>query len=224
MNFNRNFDLNKLFLIITLSIFLTGCGGGNGGSNDASNLTATLCPGRLSYENAGSENILFASVNSSGVSGWIENQNEIKMPNSDLKPNNAANTSEITLKSVPDGIYNLVYYAGSEQLKLQKTISWTTLPDFPTAPSTPAWDSSSQRLTVNFSGIAAGNVSYYLRLYYGVSPDSMYYQTDKISGGGTLSMHVGQSGDYTPILVADIIENSQTAGTVRYIFSTMSLY
>lgn len=214
-----------LFAII--AIILTGCGGGSSGQNGDTTLKAALCPGKLSFENGSSENILFASARGSGVStGWVENQTGNKTGDN-LSYVRSANAYETMIRGSKTPLttqnYTLKYFVGSEQFTLKKDqISWVGIPDFFSTPTTPTWDSSFKRLTVNLPGVSGGNASYYLRLYYAASPDTIYEQSSPQSGG-LITMQVNIPDDYLIMLIADVIEKDQVIATTRHVFKEMSL-
>ncbi|HNX76446.1 MAG TPA: hypothetical protein PLM07_02685 [Candidatus Rifleibacterium sp.] len=203
-------------LALTGMVTLCGCGGGGSGdSGGGSALNSGICAG-FKYQGSEKKNIIFARVNRSGVTGYIENANGAKV-SGNLVSNSQANTSEIMMETSTIGTYKLVYFDNSERFEITRDLSWTTIPDFSTVPSPPVWTSSSM-LTVNYSSVNAGNASYYLRLFYSYSPDTMYQQTSSSPGGGVISMNINADGAFIPVLVADVIENDQLTGTVRYFF------
>ncbi len=218
--------MNRLTAVILIFImvgilFVTGCGGG-GGSNDdsAATLQPGLCAG-FKYQGSEKKNIIFAAVNRSGITGHIETTTGAKLPGSDLVSNSQANTSEVMLENATIGTYKFVYFVNSERFEISKDISWTTIADFSAVPADPTWTTNSM-LSVTYSAVNAGNVNYYLRLFYSYSPNTMYQQTSTSPGGGVLSMNVNTTGNFIPVLVADVIENDQLASTVRYFFAEVS--
>lgn len=217
-----------IFLIFTALltlVFQSGCGGGGGGKSDISGIVANLIPGRLTYENGGEENILFASVKGNGISdGWIENQTGVKT-GGNLSYNRPANAYEITLSNartaLPAGTWTLKYWVGSEQFELKKTnVSWTTLPGF-TNSSTPAWNASSKLLSLNIPSVNGSNPSFYFRLYHAAT-GSIADESLPVSGG-LLTMQVNFPDDYIVMLVADFKENDQVVSTARHIYPVTSL-
>ncbi len=208
-------------LALTGMIALCGCGGGGSSENGGgSSLTSGICAG-FKYQGSEKKNIILARVNRSGVAGYIENANGAKVPGSDLVSNSQANTSEIMVETSSIGTYKLVYFDNSERFEITRDLSWTTIPDFSTVPSPPVWTTSSM-LTVNYSSVNAGNASYYLRLFYSYSPNTMYQQTTSSPGGGVISMNINVNGAFIPVLVADVIENDQLTATVRYFFDEVA--
>lgn len=214
----------RFFLLAFIGIttfFAAGCGGGGSDNVSAADLKPGFCAGFKYQESGGKENIILAVVNRSGITGFIENSTGSKLPGSDLVSNSQANTSEIMLSAAAPGSYKFVYYIGSERFEVNKEISWTTIPDLTAVPQAPDWLTSSQ-LSVTYSAVNAGNASYYLRLFYSESLNTMYQQTSSSPGAGVLSMNVNVSGNFVPVLVADVFENNQLSSTVRYIFKTVS--
>lgn len=222
----------RKFLIITLGLIpllliLSGCGGGSGKDANDGPVQAYLCRGKLSFENGDNENILFASAKGSGVTGgWIENQAGTKI-GENLKYKPAASTYETMIRQkvnpLNENSYTFKYYVGSEQFSIKKDqLSWVGTPDFITAPTSPTWDSTFKNLSVSLPAVSGGSASYYVRLYYAVSPDTLYDQSPSQSGG-LITMRVNQGDDYVVMLVADIIENEQVVATTRHVFSAMEL-
>lgn len=202
-------------------LLVTGCGGGGSGGDGS---TATLKPGMCAgfkYQGSEKKNIIFATVNRSGVTGHIETNTGAKLPGSDLVSNSQANTSEVMLESSTIGTYKFVYFENSERFELSKDINWTTIPDFSAVPADPVWVTSSM-LSVNYSPVNAGSANYYLRLFYSYSPNTMYQQTSVSPGGGVISMSVNTTGNFIPVLIADVIESDQLASTVRYFFGEVT--
>lgn len=222
---NFKYSLFALSAILIISFVATGCGGG-GSKSDDSTISAALYPGKLTYENGGEENILFASVKGSGISdGWIENQNGVKTGNN-LVYNRPANAYEIMLSSkntaLPAGTWVLKYFVGSEQFEQKKqNLSWTTLPGFLNMPA-PTWNSEFKRLSLQLPSVNGGNPAFYLRLYYADSPATMFEESSPQSGG-LITMQINFPGDYLIMLVADFKENDQTVSTARHVFSVMTL-
>jgi hypothetical protein len=203
-------------------IIATGCGGGGGGDSvNAVDLKPGFCAGFKYQESGGKKNIILAVINRAGVSGHIENSTGTTLPGSNLVSNSQANTSEIMVEATLAGTYKFVYYIGSERFEVTRDIQWTTIPDFTSVPQTPFWTSPSQ-LSVTYSAINAGNASYYLRLFYAESLNTMYQQTSSSPGGGVLTMNVNVTGNFVPVLIADAYENDQLSSTVRYIFNPIS--
>ncbi len=215
------------FVFISFLLSLIGCGGGGSSNADNGPVQASFCRGKLSFENADSENILFASAKGSGVTGgWIENQAGTKI-GENLKYKTAASAYETMIRQkvnpLNEGSYTFKYYVGSEEFSIKKDLlSWVGTPDFQTAPTPPTWDSSFRNLSVSLPAVSGGSASYYVRLYYAVSPDTLYDQSQPQSGG-LITMQVNVADDYLVMLVADIIENDQVVATTRHVFSAMAL-
>jgi len=215
-----------LFAIISVLILQAGCGGGGGGKSDVAGIVASLIPGRLTYENGGEENILFASVKGSGISdGWIENQTGVQTGNK-ISYNRPANAYEVTLSdkntALPAGTWTLKYWVGSEQFELKKNnLSWTTLPRFLNSSSL-SWNSSSKMLSLIMPSVNGGNPSFYFRLYHAAQPSVMFDESTP-QQGGLLTMQVNFPGDYLVMLVADFKENDQIVSTARHLYPLMEL-
>lgn len=203
-------------------LLISGCGGGGGGDTSVVDIRPSLCPG-IRYEPADEKNMIFASVNRSGITGYIETANGAKVPGSDLVSNGQANTSEIMVVNNTPGNYRLVYYVNSERYEITREIQWTTLPRL-VAPPLHEWQSANQTFTVTHSGLTNGLGTFYLRLFYSVALNTMYYQTSASQGNSPLVTRVTSSGDYVPVYVADIIEGDQLKGTLRYIFGSIPMY
>lgn len=223
MNLSRKFKLLSVIFAAAIATMMLGCGGGGSGDADITGIVPTFCPGSRALENGGRQNIIFAAVNRAGITGFIEDSTGTKVAGSDLISNSQANTSEIMAPVNVAGNYRFAYYINSERFEIPLNIQWTTLPDFLAAPQTPVWNAGSRMLTVNYSRLSSGTANYYLRLYYSSSLNTMYDQTSADQGSGVVSMHVSPSGDFTPVLVADVIENGQVVQTVRYVFASVSL-
>ena len=205
-------------------LLISGCGGGGGGDGETGvvDIRPSLCPG-IRYETADEKNIIFASVNRSGITGYIETVNGTKVAGSDLVSNGQANTSEIMVLNNTPGTYRFVYYVNSERYEITREIQWTTLPGIKGTPI-PEWRADNKTFTVTHSGLTNGLGSFYLRLYYSVSLNTMYYQTSTSQGNSPLVTRVSSAGDYVPVYVADIIEGDQLKGTLRYIFGSIPMY
>lgn len=223
--------LKQLLLIITLFPLLVatiGCGGGGSSSDntDVKTLRPTLCPGTLSFEDGGSENILLAAVKGNGVEGWVENIAN-KQIGDKLTYQPVGRISETMIRhtqtSLGENTYILKYFANSESFELKKEqISWVGTPGFFSAPTPPTWDGNFRRLTVNLPSVSGGMASYYVRLYDAAVP-RMFTAESFVQHGGLVNMYVYRPGTYLVMLIADIIENGQVVGTARHLFSEMLL-
>ncbi len=215
-------SFSTIFICMLIAVLLvSGCGGG-GGETSVIDIKPSLCPG-IRYETSDKKNMIFASVNRSGITGYIETINGTKLAGSDLVSNGQANTSEIMVITNTPGNYRLVYYVNSERYEITREIQWTILPDL-VSPPLQEWQSANQTLTVTHSGLTNGLGTFYLRLFYSVSLNTMYYQTSNSQGNSPLMMRVTSPGDYVPVYVADIIEGDQLKGTLRYIFGSIPMY
>lgn len=216
-------SFSAIFICLLAAVLLvSGCGGGGGGDTSVVDIRPSLCPG-IRYETADKKNIIFASVNRSGITGYIETITGTKLAGSDLVSNGQANTSEIMVVNNTPGNYRLVYYVNSERYEITREIQWTILPDL-VSPPLYEWQSSNKTLTITHSGLTRGYANFYLRLFYSVSLNTMYYQTSVSQGNSPLMTRVTSPGDYVPVYVADIIEGDQLKGTLRYIFGSTPMY
>ena len=223
---NNILRMNVLLIAaIILSSMLIGCGGGGGGNNtDPSTMVATLCDGTITNENSGEQNILFAAVKGagSGVSGWVEDQNGKKI--ADLTYVSAANAQEVTLSAanqpLTPGKYTLRYTVNTETFTITKDLNWgAALPRFETAPPPPTV--SNRIISVGPVSVNSSTASYYLRVYSGVS-DFLYSESTPVPGG-VLSEYLPATGNqYSIMVVADVVENSQIVATARYLFAPAS--
>lgn len=217
-------SFTAIFACMLVAVLLvSGCGGGGGsGETSVVDIRPSLCPG-IRYEPADEKNMIFASVNRAGITGYIESADGKKVAGSDLVSNSQANSSEIMVISNTPGNYRLVYYVNSERYEITREIQWTTLPSL-VSPPLHEWQSANKTLTVTHSGLTNGLGTFYLRLFYSVSLNTMYYQTSASQGNSPLMTRVTSPGDYVPVYVADIIEGDQLKGTLRYNFGSIPMY
>ena len=211
---------------IVFAPLLIGCGGGGGGSNtDPAAMVPTLCAGTITYQDSGEQNILFAAVKGagSGVSGWVEDQNGKKI--AVLSYVSAANAQEVTLTSanyaLAAGKYTLHYTVNTETFSISRELNWgAALPRFQTVPAPPTV--SNNIISVGPVDVNSGTASYYLRIYSGISSGYLYSESAPIPGGVLSEYLPATDNQFSIMVVADVVENSQTVATARYLFTAAS--
>lgn len=218
-------QLIKLICILFTSLLIIGCGGGNDNGESFEGLEVVLAPGKITGENSGTKDLLFASVRGTGIAGGrVEDNNGKEL--GDLVPINQTGAYEF-VQELPEGgfiggQYTLIYHQNADTFEKKKTLTWGTLQPFTPAPTTPDWDSNTKRLTLNYSLLpAGGTVNYHLRLYSDLS-DNLIRQSPKIQGPMIVE-HVPSARKYRILLVAEVLENNEVVSTIRHVFSTRDL-
>ncbi|RCK79147.1 MAG: hypothetical protein OZSIB_0261 [Candidatus Ozemobacter sibiricus] len=180
-----------------------------------------LVPGKMTQEGSSDMDILFASAKGTGISGgWIENQQGVKLPGSDLLFESVTGRYERlltrTTDGFPPGTYVLKYLQGGETKEYKPhPLSWTVLPRFPSAP-VKMWDAFSRTLTVQFSPIPGAAVRYFLRLY---NPNTGVLRKETFDTAGTeIREYVPDSGELQVMLVGDIREGDSLKARILHFF------
>ncbi len=202
---------------------LVGCGGGGGGGGGATGgaLELALVPGKMTQEGSSNMDVLFATAKGTGVSGgWIENQQGVKIPGSDLSFESVTGRYERLLTrptdGFPTGTYVLKYLHGGETKEYRPNpLSWTVLPRFPSAP-VKMWDSFTRYLTVQFSSIPGASVRYFLRMY---NPNSGLLRKETFdTTASEIREYVPDIGDMQVMLVGDIREGGVLKARILHFF------
>ncbi len=217
----------KLLIIIALiALSSAGCGGGGGSDAvDPATLVATLATGKLSTDGAGNQDILFASVGGSGVSGgWIEDVNGNKIAGSDLAMENTTSRYEVLMQrgegGFTAGTYVLKYFVNGEALTYKReNLQWTTAAQFQTAPDPLNWNAINRLLTVSYNPVNGANVRYFLRIYSAVT-GSLYRETQP-TNGFMITETISFPGEYRVVLNAEVLENGLVVSTAKHNFTTV---
>ena len=215
-------NIAVVIMVIT-SLIITGCGGSGSSSGDSSTFIAQLAAGKISMQNSGTRDSLYAFIKGSGVGGgWIEDQAGNKLTNSDLVLNNVNGKYEVLIDrssgGFPAGTYVLKYFLNGDVFELKKEqLEWTTVPVFNPAPNPPVYNQSTKTVTVSYQPVSGSRVEYYLSIYSAVT--GTLYRETSTTPGTEISEYLPVSGDYQIRLNADVYQNDVLTYTVKHWFT-----
>lgn len=215
----------KTFIYLLLFITgILGCGGSSGDSTDSMYTTANLCVGKKSYEGGTINDVLYAVVGGTGITGgWIEDNTGNKLSGSDLQLENLTGKYQTVIEksagTILGGTYILKYFINGEvnELKIDNML-WTNAPQFNPAPNPPEYNPIGRSVTVRYQPVSGSNVRYFLRIF-SVATGSLYRESD-FSYGPEISEYLPMSGSYIIELNAEVIENQKITGVAKHRFTT----
>ncbi|MGM0598250.1 MAG: hypothetical protein ACQETH_00415 [Candidatus Rifleibacteriota bacterium] len=223
MKFKLFFKNFAFLTALVTALIISGCGGGGSSSDDSDLFTAQLAAGKVSIQNGGTRDTLYACIKGSGAGGGhIEDQAGNELPGSDLVLNSINGNYEVLLDrssgSFRAGTYVLKYFLNGEVYELKKEqLEWTTVPEFIPAPNPPVYNSSTRTLTVSYQPVNGSRVEYYLSIYSAVT-GSLYRETST-TPGTEISEYLSRPGDYQIRLNADVYQNDVLTYTVKHLFT-----
>lgn len=223
MKIKLNLKNITILSIIITALIISGCGGGGSSGDDSGVFTAHLAAGKISMQNGGTRDSLYACIKGNGAGGgWIEDQAGNKLPNSDLALNSTSGKYEVLIDrssgGFPAGTYVLKYFLNGDVYELKKEqLEWTTVPEFIPAPNPPVYNSSTRTVTVSYQPVSGNRVEYYLSIYSAVT-GSLHRETST-TPGTEISEYLPVSGDYQIQLNADVYQNNVLTYTVKHWFT-----
>lgn len=215
-----------LLYVLIFGFLLSGCKSGSSDSSDTGVFEAVLVPGKLANQGSGDQDILYASIRGSNISGgWIEDPQGAVIQSSNMVFENAVNKYEVILARNTGGFapgdYTLKYTKGGETLEYKaQNLSWTIAPAFTSAPNM-TWNNFTRTLTITNISLAGSAQKFYLRLYNGDTGYLRYETYDTSST--TITEYISQTGNYQVVLMGDVYESGSIKFKAIFIFQTQYL-
>lgn len=213
------------FMLLFCILLPLGCSSGGSGSS-LDGLDASLASGKISWEDGGVEDLLFARVEGSGISdAVIEDRNGREIAKLDYFSQISTHEAAVRRNEggFSSGEYTLRYFKGSEEFTRTVNLSWTSAPSFDPAPRTPDWNTESGLLEVDYESILGGSdVRYYIRGFRGTRSDIISFESAKTSSSKIVESIMPRD-EYRIILYADVREGNRIVAHSRHVFNSMSL-